>query len=119
MIIMRGTVAQKRCMNISAGSKAPIVFTRLILTAVTWSNHKRMEIKSPVSGTSNVRTDDVFDVQLIVNGYRDDLSFDVSAYYKGLEKLPLYKCLDTGYRFFYPPELTGNEMLYQHLEQYD
>jgi SAM-dependent methyltransferase len=76
-------------------------------------------IKSPVTGTENIALDTTLDPKRIVAGYADAFGFDAEHYYKGLENLPLYICRDTGYRFFYPPELAGDESLYRCLEKYD
>jgi 2-polyprenyl-3-methyl-5-hydroxy-6-metoxy-1,4-benzoquinol methylase len=78
-----------------------------------------MKITSPITDTSEAQLDTQLDARKIVDGYRNELGYDASGYYSGLQQLEIYKCQQTGYRFFYPSRLAGDESLYRHLEKYD
>jgi SAM-dependent methyltransferase len=43
---------------------------------------------------------------------------DVASYFKELEKVQIYRCPETGYRFYYPFEIAGNDAFYQELESW-
>ena len=74
--------------------------------------------KSPLTGSDNVRLEKIIDKKEIIKGY---LSFkiDVSKYFSGTETVSIYKCLDTGYRFYYPFNLSGDSAFYEHLQKFD
>lgn len=83
------------------------------------NNLKFMKILSPVTKTDHVVKVNDYSVESIVSLYKKDFSLDVSDYFKGLDSISVYQCLDTGYRFFYPLNLSGDEFFYQHLQKYD
>src|SRR6185503_1108064 len=69
----------------------------------------------PVTTRESPQVDE-FDVAAIIKGYLEDIGVDVSNYFKGIEKLPLYQCPDTGLRFFHPSSLSGDGDFYTKLE---
>ncbi|TYB80173.1 methyltransferase domain-containing protein [Bizionia saleffrena] len=52
----------------------------------------------------------------IIGNYKD-LGIDVSRYFKGLETISLYKCLETGFRFYHPPQIIGDGQFYEDLSK--
>jgi SAM-dependent methyltransferase len=56
-------------------------------------------------------------VKIIIKGYRDLLDMDVSEYFTGLDEIYIYECLDTGFRFYYPENIFGNESFYADLQK--
>jgi SAM-dependent methyltransferase len=68
-------------------------------------------IVSPLTGgtTTLIRT---IAVPAIVDYYKD---FDVTALFHELTEIELRECTDTGYRFYYPYHVTGDDAYYQHL----
>lgn len=78
-----------------------------------------MTILSPLTQNENIIKVNDYSVESIVALYQKDFSLDVSGYFKGLSSIAVYKCLDTGYKFFYPLNLSGDEFFYQHLQKYD
>jgi 2-polyprenyl-3-methyl-5-hydroxy-6-metoxy-1,4-benzoquinol methylase len=76
-------------------------------------------INSPLTGSDAVTPVMEFSTAFISDGYKNELGIDVSEYFVGQKEIKLYKCNKTGYRFFHPAHLAGNESLYKHLEQYD
>ena len=76
-----------------------------------------MEIQSPVTGTSNTSLIREIDVSKIVALYQLEQQLNVSKYFGGLSVIQLRECGDTGYRFFYPMNIYGDDAFYQHLQK--
>jgi 2-polyprenyl-3-methyl-5-hydroxy-6-metoxy-1,4-benzoquinol methylase len=79
-------------------------------------NISHVKVLSPVTGSENVSLQERLDANKIVNQYKTEYGFDASAYFENLDGVALYRCNDTGYRFFYPPGLAGDSKLYEHLQ---
>lgn len=58
-------------------------------------------------------------ISLVTEQYRKEVDMDVNEYFKGIEYISLYQCEQTGYRFFYPFDLTGNAAFYEQLQRFD
>src|ERR1041384_7953987 len=54
----------------------------------------------------------------IVEKYQKSFGYDAQRYFSGLPEIGLYECQDTGFRFFFPFSLVGDESLYRTLEQF-
>ena len=54
----------------------------------------------------------------IVDEYRRQFGYDAERYFDGLPEVGIYECEDTGFRFFFPLSLAGDESLYRTLEQF-
>jgi 2-polyprenyl-3-methyl-5-hydroxy-6-metoxy-1,4-benzoquinol methylase len=73
-------------------------------------------IQSPVTGSSNVVLEEELQVSLIIDAY-NKLNIDVSQYFKNIDSVKVYRCLDTQYRFYYPFSLNGDSKLYEELQK--
>ncbi len=76
-----------------------------------------MRIVSPITGSDNTEKIQDFDTGRIISDYKNNYGLDVSSYFSGLGKIELFRCCDTGYRFFMPLTTAGDESLYQQLQQ--
>ncbi|HXB06181.1 MAG TPA: methyltransferase domain-containing protein [Puia sp.] len=76
-----------------------------------------MDIKSPVTGSLNTSLIRELEVAKIVSLYRDEQQLDVSKYFRDLNVIQLRICNDTGYRFYYPMDIYGDDAFYQHLQK--
>jgi 2-polyprenyl-3-methyl-5-hydroxy-6-metoxy-1,4-benzoquinol methylase len=74
------------------------------------------DLKSPVTGSKNISREKTIKSKEIIDRYLTEYNFDVSHYFKGIDNIDVLKCEDTGYTFYYPFTIQGNEDLYQHLE---
>ena len=74
---------------------------------------------SPVTGKANVVLEEVISVDEIIERYKHTFDIDVSKYFPSIEKIEIYKCLDSNYRFYYPFNLSGDGEFYKHFQQYD
>jgi SAM-dependent methyltransferase len=54
----------------------------------------------------------------IIEQYKKELSLDVERFFNS-DRLTLYQCPDTGYRFFYPEQLAGDSKFYEQLQNFD
>lgn len=75
-----------------------------------------MSLVSPVTGRSTVRPVAQIASSHIIELYRRELSVDVSRFFIGVDHVGLYECGDTGYRFYSPFSLAGDESLYESLQ---
>ena len=76
-------------------------------------------IRSPITGSFNTSVILQIKVSDLVSLYNTDYQIDVSSYFEHLENIELVKCLDTGYRFFYPGNIYGDDKFYQWFQQFD
>ena len=78
-----------------------------------------MTVKSPVTLSDNTKLIETVPINIIIEGYRKLLDMDVSEYFVGLHNIFIYECLDTGFRFYYPENIFGNEKFYAELQTKD
>ena len=78
-----------------------------------------MKIKSPVTHSFNTSLITQFEVSDITKQYADETKLDVKRFFEGLQKVELYKCNDTGYRFYLPTNIWGDGKFYEGLEEYN
>lgn len=76
-----------------------------------------MEIKSPISNKANCVLEKEISTDFIVGNYRKIFHLDFQKYFSGINKLSLYRCLDTGYRF-YIPAIEGDSNFYERLQEF-
>jgi len=77
-----------------------------------------MEILSPLTLTNDVILEKTIDKAWIIDAY-NQYNIDTSAYFTDIERVSIYRCNATGYRFFYPMNLSGNSAFYEHFQQFD
>jgi 2-polyprenyl-3-methyl-5-hydroxy-6-metoxy-1,4-benzoquinol methylase len=70
---------------------------------------------SPITGSPNTTVYFKLDLGRVVKSYLHEYDIDVSEYFKGMTELTIFKCPDTGYRFFHPESLVGKVDLYRSL----
>src|SRR2546428_13865398 len=73
--------------------------------------------ESPITLKLNTVLIDNFRSSDTIQLYRDQLDIDVSRFFVGQTEFYLYKCRDTGYRFYYPARLDGDGKFYEQLQQ--
>jgi 2-polyprenyl-3-methyl-5-hydroxy-6-metoxy-1,4-benzoquinol methylase len=67
---------------------------------------------SPVTGNKNVRFIESFSSKHVAELYRDQENLNVEKYFPDNE-FHLLECVDTGYRFYFPFEIIGDEEFYK------
>jgi 2-polyprenyl-3-methyl-5-hydroxy-6-metoxy-1,4-benzoquinol methylase len=76
-----------------------------------------MQVKSPVTNNCNVTLEDELSCCRIIDAYKRDFDIDVGEYFEYLDTVKIYKCKDTGYRFYFPFSLAGKSKLYKELQK--
>lgn len=77
-----------------------------------------MITKSPITRSDNVVLEKEISSSFIIERYKKELNIDVSKFFHSIDKVFIYKCLDTGYRFYYPFNIFGDDYFYQELEKF-
>lgn len=78
-----------------------------------------MPVLSPVTGSERVLLEQEIPSEQIVSCYRDYLNIDVGRYFQKVPAVSVYRCQDTGYRFYVPFELEADDVFYQELQRFD
>jgi SAM-dependent methyltransferase len=73
--------------------------------------------ESPLTGSTNVSLEKTIESKNIIDRYKKDLGLEVSPYFKGKPYVFLFRCNDTGFRFYYPYGIDGDSLFYGHLQQ--
>lgn len=76
-----------------------------------------MKVISPLSGSNNVKHEKDIDTSFIINMYWEKLKIDVSSYFKFIDKVSILIDQDTGYRFYYPFNISGDNIFYGELQK--
>jgi SAM-dependent methyltransferase len=77
-----------------------------------------MKIRSPLTKLRNTELVDVLDTSFIIDCYKKQLNIDVGRFFQGIREIQIYKCLDSGYRFYYPFNTSGDSKFYEDLEKF-
>jgi 2-polyprenyl-3-methyl-5-hydroxy-6-metoxy-1,4-benzoquinol methylase len=78
-----------------------------------------MKVNSPLTNSENTVLEKNIFTKDIIKGYKDEFKTDVTNYFSGIETISVYKCLDTGFKFFYPFTIAGDGKFYESLQQFD
>lgn len=73
-------------------------------------------MKSPVTNTENVRFLKSVPTSAIIKKYAKELKIDVSRFFE-TDTIQIFECLDTGYKFYYPYNISGDDKLYEDLQK--
>lgn len=80
------------------------------------SNIEIENLVSPVTHRKRVQLCGRIEKEDIVRLYNDQMGYDVSRYFKGVDHVSICECLDTGYRFYYPYSVEGDARFYEDLQ---
>jgi 2-polyprenyl-3-methyl-5-hydroxy-6-metoxy-1,4-benzoquinol methylase len=75
------------------------------------------DVISPITQTNRVTLEAEFDVNILFQDYKAKYQIDVSEYFHNLDSIQLYRCNETGYRFYYPFTLSGKSNFYEALQK--
>jgi len=76
------------------------------------------KLKSPLTLRENVTLVKKIPKERIIKAYKS-YNIDVSSYFVEIDTVSLYKCNDTDYYFFYPFNISGDSLFYEHFQQFD
>jgi 2-polyprenyl-3-methyl-5-hydroxy-6-metoxy-1,4-benzoquinol methylase len=74
-------------------------------------------IVSPITKSQNVSLVAEIDKNIVIQNYKNECKIDVSRYFENLENIKIYRCEDTGYKFYYPLNLSGDAVFYEDLQK--
>lgn len=77
-----------------------------------------MQIKSPLTKSSKVALEQTIKCQFIIDTYLNILNIDVKKYFDSLDCVKIYRCEETGYRFYYPFNLAGDSKFYELIQRF-
>ncbi len=72
------------------------------------------KIHSPINDMA-VIIEDKISTRKIIDLYNSNRGVDVSDYFKDLTEVLICKCKETGYRFYWPQRIIGDELFYEKL----
>jgi SAM-dependent methyltransferase len=75
-------------------------------------------MKSPLTGSPNVIPERKVPVRRIISEYAK-FGIDVAPYFGKLNAVGVYRCKESGYRFYYPLILGGDSRFYEHFQKFD
>ena len=73
-------------------------------------------IISPLTKSANTELQIQIDTDKIFERYYLDLQIDVKRFFLDKKSIDIYKCKDTGYLFYYPYHIIGDEKFYDDLK---
>jgi len=76
-----------------------------------------MNPQSPVTGNDHTTLTDTFSCGEVIALYKKQLDMDVSAYFCHGDHFHLFRCDETGYRFYHPKGMDGDGIFYANLQQ--
>lgn len=74
-------------------------------------------LTSPLTGRFGSQFERAISSEEIILKCRNALHIDVRYLLKGTENVMIYKCIDSGYRFYHPFHIGGNDNFYEILSQ--
>ncbi len=74
------------------------------------------KVKSPLTGGSVVKIREI-EVESVKENYLKYYGINVESYFKNINKIQIFECLDTGYQFYYPFNIIGDSLFYEKLEK--
>lgn len=77
------------------------------------------ELLSPLTKSTNVRLVKHISKQRIINDYNKKFNINVERFFKNINKVAIFECTESGYRFFYPFNLWGDSKFYEHFQEFD
>lgn len=68
---------------------------------------------SPVTGFKSVKWIRSIPTKQIADQYKQGLEIDISEYFRNFSTIDVFQCLETGYQFYYPFDIAGDNHFYQ------
>lgn len=62
---------------------------------------------------------EIISVDKLIVDYKNQFDINIQKYFDGIANIKIYECVNTKYRFFYPFNIDGDGVFYEHLQKYD
>lgn len=72
---------------------------------------------SPVTGSGDTAKVLTIPTKDILSAYRAEDLGEIEPYFTKIKQVDVYECLDTGYRFYYPFGIFGDDKFYEYLQR--
>ncbi len=69
----------------------------------------------PITNSTDVQLEKSISCRSIIDAYEKILGIDVRIYFKQIDYIYIYRCLSTGFRFYYPFNVAGDAKFYNSL----
>jgi len=76
-------------------------------------------VKNPFIENSSVEFQTEISKERLINEYKSHYDIDISEILSSTDSIELYKCKNSGYRFYSPLNITGNSGFYEKLQEHD
>lgn len=76
-------------------------------------------IKSTLDRGGKAWLKEVIPVNKLISGYDNQFGIDISQYFNGITEVKTYECESTKYCFYYPFNIDGSDVFYEHLQKFD
>jgi len=73
----------------------------------------------PLTGQNNIERVDSIETQRLMVDWNKSYNIDITKELEGITNIDLYRCNETGLRFFMPVSAAGSENLYAQLQKFD
>lgn len=77
------------------------------------------KVVSPITGKPNVTLERELDSETLIRNYKSKFGIDVCYLFENIKSVSIFRCLETGFRFYYPFNLSGDNNFYKHFGKYD
>src|SRR5262245_6694354 len=77
------------------------------------------KVQSPLTGSENVTVLRTISASELIARWKRDFDIDITGELHGAGEVRLYRCEDTGLRFYWPSNVAGSDKLYEQLQRFD
>ena len=79
-----------------------------------------IEIRSPLTQGPTKHIKDI-DVSDIVENYKIQFNIDIKKYFYDIiiETIQVFECIETGYQFYTPKNISGDSEFYERLQRFE
>ncbi len=118
--LLKQKMSDVKIFNLTPGSYLDVFpFKKYEEVMESIANEKNKMIpKSPITGKDNVLLEKEIPSSFLIDGYKREFGINVEKFFKNIKTVCLYRCLDTGYRFFAPFAIAGDDSFYQELQKF-
>jgi 2-polyprenyl-3-methyl-5-hydroxy-6-metoxy-1,4-benzoquinol methylase len=74
------------------------------------------KVKSPLTQSEDVSLEETIETKFIIEKYRETFKIETARFFDGIDKISVYKCNKTKFRFYHPFHLAGDGRFYEELQ---
>jgi len=77
-----------------------------------------MTVISPLTNSNQVILEREVATDYLIKEYKNAYDIDVNHYFNGIKNINIYRCIETGFRFYNPSNIDGNSEFYEKLQKF-